>query len=435
MFRLFSKYPIRFVSLLIFVIILSFHIFNETWVYRTFPYSASAETIAVNYKARNFVSLFYKPDSLFQSLIGKFQNDKPYPDIVLLDVDYELWQKYDTWPLPRSVYAEILNKLYEYKPRILMLDYMFSTPQTPWVLKAIGGELQNRSSASTTRLLRKLDHDGQLRKALAKFKYSMVYNFIGDRDYATTAQKKKALSRLGYQASRATKYKITGDNELALFPFFRAQGVRQSIIPFQLRAGAQGYAWLLPDRYGTYSKVALFHRLQTTSKPPKSLYLSHVSTETARLLLDARDYGLHIDDGRAKSLTIKDHNVDVDKFGEININFYNASKRERKLDYVKAYDLLYREVPKEALQNKIVILGTSTKFNVNDYHETPVGLLWGTEIVGYILSNILNNDHYTRPTWAPWLEGLLLVAVFIAAVIGLNKLKPTQVWLYYSSSH
>ena len=56
---------------------------------------------------------------------------KPIPnkDIVILAIDDAsleyLWDKYGEWPVPRNVYADVINKLEAQKPQALIFDLMF----------------------------------------------------------------------------------------------------------------------------------------------------------------------------------------------------------------------------------------------------------------------------------------------------------------------
>lgn len=61
----------------------------------------------------------------------KVEHKRPIPnkDIVILAVDdaslETLWEKYGEWPLPRSVYANLINYLEEQKPQSIVFDLIF----------------------------------------------------------------------------------------------------------------------------------------------------------------------------------------------------------------------------------------------------------------------------------------------------------------------
>jgi eukaryotic-like serine/threonine-protein kinase len=83
------------------------------------------------------------------------------------------------------------------------------------------------------------------------------------------------------------------------------------------------------------------------------------------------------------------------------------------------YDVLSGKIPPEAYRGKVVLLG-ATALGIADSFPTPVDpQMRPVEILAHTVSSILQQDFYTRPDWAPWLElGLLaLVAVYLAVLL------------------
>ena len=64
-----------------------------------------------------------------QTLRVSHKKPTPNKDIVVLAIDdasFEyLWDKYGEWPVPRDVYAQIINHIEEEKPQAILFDLMF----------------------------------------------------------------------------------------------------------------------------------------------------------------------------------------------------------------------------------------------------------------------------------------------------------------------
>ena len=83
------------------------------------------------------------------------------------------------------------------------------------------------------------------------------------------------------------------------------------------------------------------------------------------------------------------------------------------------YDVLSGKIPASAYQGKIVLIGP-TALGLADAFATPTHTsMPPVEILAHTVSSILQQDFYTRPDWAGWLElGLLaLVTLYLAAAL------------------
>jgi adenylate cyclase len=414
---------ILLVSSCIFLIYLCIYCALEFWVYKTLPFQADQELVNLQINSRMLAGSILKPDNYFQQLIAPLRGDIPHPDIVILNLDNELVSKEDTWPLARSVHAAIFNKLAEMNPRLLVVDAIIEWPQTPWVTEAIGKRLRTRPTRDMVTLLSELNHDLMLRKSLSQFDYVLSYHLAKQSEYISKEERTKKITNLIRQAGKVNM-QISGDGVNLVYPFERINGVRDSILSMQQHASAQGFITLAYTRYNTVGNIPLFHRMQTQSDPPRSLFLVHLAPASAAAYLGVDTYQLNLDDGEVDSFQIGDRTIHTNSSGEIVINFYNRKADTMPaIPVIRAYDLLYGDVDAGIMQNKIVIYGSDTTL-MHDYHATSVGQLWGTEIQAYAISNILNGDYFYHPRWAPWLEIPLLVFIFVIITLSATRLKP-----------
>jgi len=423
MLKSISKNSITLVSAALLIIYLSLYIFAETWVYRTLPYQASPASIDFNQTMRNVFGTVLKPDSYYQTALMALRDDKPHPDVVLVNLDADLIAENNTWPLARKVHAKIFSTLAAMQPKTVLIDMIFEWPQAPWVLESLGKHIGDMPQQTYLNLIRELNFDGQLKRSLAKLDYTLIYILARKSEFANDKQRNEYAANMAQLASQS-KFNVTGDGELDLFPYQRIHGARTSILPLQLRAKGQGFAWVNTDRYGTVASAPLFHRLQTSGDAPKSYYLLNTIAEAARVYSRKKEYDLTLDNGKVEKIGIGDFEVHTDPAGEIQINFYNR-QYESKIPLIRAYDLINGNVDPALIKDKLVVFGSDTNL-LHDYHLTPVGKIWGTELVAYGVSNILNQDNFYKPLWAAWLEIPLLVLLFFIVVISAARLKPLQ---------
>jgi len=423
MIKFVTKNPIPLVSTLILIIYLGLYVFAETWVFRTLPYQANISTIDFNQSSRKFFGTLLKPDSYYQTALTALRNDEPHPDMVIINLDADLIAEQNTWPLARKVHADVFKTLAAMQPRAVLIDMIFEWPQAPWVLESLGKHIGEMSQQTYLKLVRELNFDGQLKRSLSKLNYALVYILARKSEFANEQQRKQYAENMVRIVSKS-KVNVEGQGELEVFPYQRIHGVRTSILPLQIRSKGQGYAWVNNDRYGTIGSAPLFHRLQTTGEKPKSYYLMNAIAEGARIYLQKESYNLTLNDGKSEKLRIGKHEVNTDPAGEIQINFYNR-QYESRIPLLRAYDLINGKIDPSVIKDKIVVFGSDSNL-LHDYHLTPVGKVWGTEIVAYGVSNILNGDSFYKPSWAPWLEIPILIILFAIVMLAVARLKPLQ---------
>ena len=423
MIKLITKNLVPLVSAFILILYLGLYVFAETWVFRTLPYKAEVSTIDFNQSARKFFGTIFKPDSHYQTALTALRNDAPHPDVVLINLDADLIAEQNTWPLARKVHADVFNNLAAMQPRAVLIDMIFEWPQAPWVLESLGQHIGDMSQQTYLKLVRELNFDGQLKRSLSKLDYALIYILARKNEFANEQQRKQYAANMARLAGRS-KVDIEGEGELEIFPYQRIHGARTSILPLQLRAKGQGFAWVNNDRYGTVGSAPLFHRLQTTGDKPKSYYLMNAVAEGARIYLKEKSYKLNINKGKSEKLSLGNSHVYTNPAGEIQINFYNR-QYESRIPQFTAHDLINGKIDPSLIKDKLVIFGSDSNL-LHDYHNTPVGKIWGTEMVAYGVSNILNGDSFYKPAWALWLEIPILIILFVIVMLAVKRLKPMQ---------
>jgi len=418
-----KKYPIPILSTAVLIIYLGLYVFVETWVYRTLPYKADVSSLHFNQTMRKAFGTLLKPDSYYQIALSSLRNDEPHPDVVIINLDADLIAEQNTWPLARKVHADVFNTLASMEPRNVLIDMIFEWPQAPWVLESLGKHIGDMSQETYLKLVRELNFDGQLKRSLSKLDYTLIYILASNIEFSNERQRTEYAANMARLATKS-KVIVKGEGELKIYPYQNIHGIRTSILPLQIRAKGQGFSWINNDRYGAVGSAPLFHRLQTAGDNPKSYYLMNVISEAVRSYSKTKAYELTLKDGRVEKFGIGRHEVYADPAGEIQINFYNR-RNESKIPILRAHDLINGEVDPAMIKGKLVIFGSDSNL-LHDYHITPVGKLWGTELIAYGASNLLNGDNFYKPLWAMWVEIPLLIILFVIVMLSSARLKPVQ---------
>jgi len=393
----------------------------DGWVFRALPYEAPRETLQRNAVARAFFARALKTDGYYHTWLGRFRNDRPHPDVVLLNIDYDVISSVDSWPLPRDLVAEIFERLAEQHPRTVVVDMIFEWPQTPWVFEQLRRQ-ENLGDKQLAALLDAFDHDRRLKGALEKNRYVLIDLLVSHGDFIAPAERQKYAANMHQRALAAPPVEVTGEGLTGLFPLQRIVGLRESILPLQLHADGQGYTWFNLDRFGHIAQAPLFHRLQTREEPPRSYFLPHVISEAVRVYLDADGYRLDLEQGAARRFAVGTRAVSTDPAGELTLNFYDRGALPA-VPVVRAHDLLEGSVAPESLTGKLVVVGSDTNL-LHDYLQTPYGAVWGTEVVALGISNLLNGDALVRPPWAGHAEIVLMLIALVGISAASLLLRP-----------
>ena len=119
--------------------------------------------------------------------------------------------------------------------------------------------------------------------------------------------------------------------------------------------------------------------------------------------------------------------IPTDEEGRLLINFRGP---EKTFPHYSVSDVLDGTVPKEALKDKIVLVGP-TAIGIYDMRVTPFsGTFPGVEIHANVIDNILKNDAISRPQWISLFDvgAILLIGIVLSVVM--NRLTPVVATLF-----
>ncbi len=339
-----------------------------------------------------------------------FERAAPRPTadepVRVVAIDDKSLQEVGQWPWPRSVIADLVDKLNAAGAAAITLDILFSEPDrtSPKMLMPVltrGGA----SEADAEKLLAALpDPDKRLAESVAKAPVVLGYT-LGD-----TPGEYPLITRAGFGFAGGV-----GADPLAYVDNF-PDSVGDLT---DLQKAAKGNGFVNQHRHwdNVVRTMPLVFRLN--GRPVASL-----AAETLRVAVGARTYigraaGANAEKsfGENTGLTaIKIGNQIVPTDGAGRVWLYYAKPDPEKV--ISAADVLAGKVDPDRINGAIVLIG-ATAPGLNPLSATPIGVdMPGIEIHEQLIEQILQQSFLARPDWAVGSEivftllvGLILVLI------------------------
>lgn len=361
------------------------------------------------------------------------------PRIVIVDIDEKSLAEVGRWPWSRHQVARLLDRLFdEHRIALLGFDTVFAEPDTSSGLDQLQhlarGPLAGQPgfAQSVMRLQAELDYDARLADAIRGRAVVLGYYFTSDRD-----------------GRRSGTLPVPVMSGTGLRPLWSGYGANIEALAgatphagfFNAIASPDGVVRALPllavhegQAYESLS-LAMF-RLLTGSPRVEPGYAPAMTDHGPKALSSLRlqhpglSLTLPLDERLAALVPFKGP----------------GGPQGGTFTYLSAADVLAGRVSAGALQEKIVLVGTTAP-GLQDLRITPVGAAYpGVETHANLLASLLDGQRLVRPDYAPGYDMLVLVlsglvlalclplltavravllsAAVVAAVVGLNT------WLY-----
>ncbi len=320
--------------------------------------------------------------------------------IRIVDIDDRSLAKIGQWPWPRTIVAQLVDKLAKAGAAVVAFDIDFAEPDrtSPKMLRPLLA--RNGAGAAADKLLATLPDPDQV-LAAAMRSVPVVTGFILSDDGGTRPPAVKA------------GFAFAGDDPLGHVGSF------MKVIPdlpvLEAAAAGDGFLNQYPDWDHVVRRVPLI--LTEDGKPYPSL-----AAEALRLALGATTYvgraagaNGEKDFGEKTGLTairIGPLAVPTDAAGRVWLH-YAPRQPDRT---VSAADVLAGNFDPALFAGHIVLVGTSAAGVVNDLQATPIAAaVPGVEIHAQLLDEILQGGFLARPDWAVGAE--ILFALLAGAVL------------------
>lgn len=336
-----------------------------------------------------------------QKMLLNFKADKANKDIVIVTIDdasYEyLSNKYGEWPLPRNVYADVINYLEKQNPNSIAFDLMFVS------------SFKSKANA-----------DAQLVSAMSSYNNILTGMNFDDMSY-DVRQPINLPARLQLTVDNKSNVdfsSITFSNCRAILPEIINSNIKIGILNVVRSADGiiREFPAIVKYQSGFYPNLAFLTSVNYQSKLDKENYNSIAIDKNNNLLAAGKKLPLNTDGGMI-------------------LNWYGPSNG-KTFKHVPLYHLV-KLMNGETLQdadanydftNKIVFIGT-TATSMADVKSTPItsaGETYpGVEIYATFVNNFIDNNFIKKVS-----DNVnILVSMFLALLVGFIVMKSKSTYV------
>ena len=324
---------------------------------------------------------------------------QPAP-VRFLDIDDESMARWGQWPWPRTLLADVVDRLRDLGAAAIVFDIVFAEPDRTSPTQALQEWLDE---PHVPELMERLpDHDRVFAEALEGGK--VVTGFV-----LTDAEK------LDPQPP-ATKASIitSGDDPKPFLPNF--SGVVRTLPELEAAADGNGGLNIAPERDGVVRRVQLLIRLGDTIYPTLTAEAIRIGKGGSNYIVKSSGAsGESRAGGKTGVINIRIGEVPVatDSQGGIWLH-YTENVPERSFPI---WRLLEDELTEKDVSGNIVFIGTSAA-GLKDLRFNALGeVTAGAEMHAQAVEQILQGTYLKRPDWAKATEILFMVLMWGALVV------------------
>lgn len=313
--------------------------------------------------------------------------------VVVVDVDEPSIERFGQWPWPRSLVAQLVERIADARPAAVGLDILMPEPDRTSACAA--ARYVPGITAEAMRMICGLPGNDIL-----------LAGALGRADAVITLA--------GVQGGTPPPLRIApmmatgGDPRGAMFAFDTA------LVSIEdLQASAGGHAMVNADpEWGIVRRMPMVARIGETTVVPS------LPLEMLRKAAGVPGFTVRSDGGRITGVAVADVQVPTQADGRLWIH-YGRYRHDR---YVSAVDVLDGKVPASRLERRLVLIGVSG-LGLVDFPLTALGeRVPGVEMHTQVLESIFDGTTLLRPSWAPATEVVAFGAIGLGLVFGLTRI-------------
>ncbi len=313
----------------------------------------------------------------------------PERPVMIADIDEKSLKNLGQFPWPRTVMAQLVDRLNEYGASVIAFDITF--PEKDRLsLSTIADQMPNLKADVRAAMKRSQDNDNVFAEAISHANVVMGQAVLaGDEDIEQNMSQDNTT--MGY----------LGTDPRNLLGNWR--NMIRSLPEFNQVAKGHGLFTLNPGIDGVIRFVPLVMQVQDKLYPSLSVEMLRLwNGGDAALVKASKNFGI-------EGIMIKPDFIETDGFGQFWIYFSHHDKNK----YLSIYDILTDDTVAEKVRNKMVLIGTSAT-GLLDIRSSPLNSeLPGVEIHAQIIENVLTNVQLSRSSSA------FAIELIVAAVVGI----------------
>ncbi|MCM1265466.1 MAG: diguanylate cyclase [Candidatus Gastranaerophilales bacterium] len=302
-----------------------------------------------------------------QSLLVKHRHLKPSKDIVIVAIDdgsYEyILDRYGEWPISRSVYSKVVDRIEQDSPKAVIFDLMF--------IKSFKTDINS---------------DNMLAHTLNK--YNNVYTAINFDDQSADVRTPIFLpERMSVNLENNSKRVDIESN----FGFSNCRSIISQILDSKTKVGMIN---INRSEDGIIRQVPVLAYYNGKYYPHLTLMAGN------DILNDSKPVEKYVIDKHA-NLVVGDYKVPLTTTGEAVLNWYGASMRTyQNIPFHKLIKSIDgdKSIERYDFKDKIVYIGT-TASSLFDTKSVPIDKIYpGVEIHATYMNNLLDNSFIKKST-------------------------------------
>lgn len=334
--------------------------------------------------------------------------------IVIADIDEKSLTALGHWPWDRGTLAQFMDVMFDhYQVRTLGYDVLFAEPNLDAGVQALHNlaSKELKSNQPFQRLWKQisptLDYDQRFADSFRDRKVVLGYVFAHGQD-----------SKLNVLPPPAAELPATFAGTLQLL---QPNGFSGNLEVLQSSAWGGGFFDNpMIDIDGVFRRVPLLQEMN--GKLYGSLALSMV-----RAALDDPSIELIVDTDSSypfiDALRLGDQVVPLAPMATVLVPYRGGA---HSFPYYSISDLMEKKVPIEALQDRIILVGSSAP-GLKDQRTTPLETIYpGVEVHANLIAGLLDNNIMQQPGWVMAVEFFLLLLISIVLGVINAKLEPLR---------
>ncbi len=312
---------------------------------------------------------------------------------IIVDIDEDSLRTLGQWPWPRTLVADLIEKLNGLGAAVVAFDILF--PEQDRLSPSLAVQSFRNVDEETKAKLRNLPSNDEVLAGVIK--RSRVV--LGQSGILQTTAPAASAPQTGI----ATRGPDPGAF-LVTFP-----GLLRNVPVLEDAAAGRGLLTIKNERDGIVRRVPLVVKTGGIVAPALTLDMLRVVTQSGAVLINADAAGV-------RSVAVRGLEIPTDSSGQLWIHFGPHDP----IRYVSAKDLIEGRVPPDRIAGKLVLIGTSA-VGLLDIKTTPLDpAIPGVEIHAQILETVLSRAVLSHPNWANVAE----LAIALVAGLTLSLLAP-----------
>jgi adenylate cyclase len=318
----------------------------------------------------------------------------PTLPVRIVDIDEESLKRIGQWPWPRTVLAELVNKLVANGAATIGFDMVFPEPDRLSPANALHFWPKAEALQSLREEVEKLPSNDQV-FAEAIGKAPVVLGFI-----ATPQGTSIPVSKAGFAHG--------GDDPMLFAPYY--SGAAASLPELQEQASGAGSLNWLPEHDQIIRRMPMLVRIGDKLYPSLAADVLRLAQGASTFVVKSSGASGEAAFGEKTGIArirIGDYEVPTEANGQMWIRFTHQAKER----YLPAWRVLNGEIGKDEIDGRLLIVGTSAA-GLLDLRSTPLDAsVPGVELHAQTIEQILQGAFLQRPDFATPAELLYILAI------------------------